>query len=69
MFEFEAGETGEAGPLGSANNGNLAYLGPDLAQLRDEIMACLQRCPPIRSCLRAPPSQAYTPLGAGNYKR
>ena len=49
--------------LGSASNGNLANLGPYLAQLRDEIMACLQRFPDIRSCLRAPPSQPYSALG------
>ena len=39
----KAGRRARRAPLGSANNGNLAYLGPYLAQLIDEIMACLQR--------------------------
>ena len=29
VFEFEAGEAGEAGPVSSAKNLNLAYFGPD----------------------------------------
>ncbi len=38
VFEFEAGEAGEAGPVSSAKDLNLAYLGPDSALLKTEIM-------------------------------
>ena len=64
VFEFEAGEAGEAGPISSANNRNLAYLAPYLAQLRDEIMACLQRFPAIRGgLLRQRPERENGPIG------